>query len=174
LLVSAEIPTTLPLLVKVSEEVDYPLFHEAYRLVAVNLHLMSEKPRFKRAIMQSGQARLIGPKTIEFHEKFYSMCLETLKLDKLTKSERVEELRTMSLDKLVNCPPPESMYQPCVDGVLYKSVPYWDDLADPKNLFDKPDWCESVMFGECKDDVSRIFTLTLIAGYRRPAFRLQS
>jgi hypothetical protein len=42
--------------------------------------------------MQSGQAHLIGPKTIEFHEKMYSMVLETLKLDKSPKSTRVEEL----------------------------------------------------------------------------------
>ena len=103
--------------------------------------------------MQSGQAHLIGPKTIEFHEQMYSMVLETLKLDKMTKSSRVEELRTMPIDKIMAVPPPEVMYQPCADGVLWKEVPYWDKLADPTWTVDKPDFVEAVMFGDCKDDV---------------------
>ena len=114
---------------------------------------MLKEPRFKRAIMQSGQAHLIGPKTIEFHEKMYSMVLETLKLDKMTKTARVEELRTMDLDKIMAVPPPEVMYQPCADGVLWKEVPYWDKLADPKWRVDKPDFPEAIMFGDMKDDV---------------------
>jgi hypothetical protein len=122
--------------------------------VAVNLHLMLKEGRFTRAIMQSGQAHLIGPKTIEFHEKMYSMVLETLKLDKTPKSARVEELRTMPLEKIMAVPPPEVMYQPCADGVLWKEVPYWDKLADPKYMVDKPDWAEAVIFGDCKDDVT--------------------
>jgi hypothetical protein len=115
---------------------------------------MLKQPRFTRAIMQSGQAHLIGPKTVEFHEKMYSMVLKTLKLDTKTKSARVEELRSMPLEKIMAVPPPEVMYQPCADGVLWKVVPYWDDLADPKNMFDKPDFVEAVMFGDCKDDVT--------------------
>jgi hypothetical protein len=115
---------------------------------------MLQEGRFTRAIMQSGQAHLIGPKTIEFHEKMYSMVLETLKLDKSPKSTRVEELRTMPLEKIMAVPPPEVMYQPCADGVLWKEVPYWDKLADPNYKVDKPDWAEAVMFGECKDDVT--------------------
>lgn len=103
--------------------------------------------------MQSGQAHLIEPKTIEFHAKMYSMVLETLKLDKLTKSARVEELRTMPIDVIMAIPPPEVMYRPCADGVLYKEVPYWNDHADPNNMMDKPDYVEAVMFGDCKDDV---------------------
>lgn len=117
--------------------------------------MMLKKPRFTRAIMQSGQARLIGPKTIAFHEKMYNMVLQTLSLDKMTKSDRVEELRTMPLEKIMAVPPPEVMYQPCADGVLWKEVPYWDILADPKNMIDKPDFVEAVMFGECKDDVEK-------------------
>jgi hypothetical protein len=114
--------------------------------------------------MQSGQAHLIGPKTIEFHEKMYSMVLETLKLDKMTKSARVDELRTMPLDKIMAVPPPEVMYQPCADGVLWKEVPYWDKLADPNWMVDKPDFVEAVMFGDCKDDVPRLVQKpTLIA-----------
>jgi carboxylesterase type B len=128
-------------------------FGESVGGCAVNMHMMSDKPRFKRAIMQSGQARLIGPKTMAFHEKMYGMALATLKLDNLTKSARVEQLKTIPLEKIMAVPPPEPMYQPCADGVLYKVVPYWDDLADPKNKFDKPDWVEAVIFGECKDDV---------------------
>jgi len=103
--------------------------------------------------MQSGQAHLIGPKTIEFHEKMYSMVLETLKLDKTTRSARVDQLRTMPLEKIMDVPPPEVMYQPCADGVLWKEVPYWDKLADPTWIVDKPDFVEAVMFGDCKDDV---------------------
>jgi hypothetical protein len=114
---------------------------------------MLKQPRFTRAIMQSGQAHLIGPKTIPFHEKLYSMVLKTLNLENLTKSSRVEELRTMALEKIMAVPPPEVMYQPCADGVLWKEVPYWDKLADPNDLFDKPDFVEAVMFGDCKDDV---------------------
>jgi len=114
--------------------------------------------------MQSGQAHLIGPKTIEFHEKMYSMVLEKLKLDKMTKSARVDELRTMPLDKIMAVPPPEVMYQPCADGVLWKEVPYWDKLADPNWMVDKPDFVEGVMFGDCKDDVPRLVQKpTLIA-----------
>jgi carboxylesterase type B len=122
-------------------------------IVAVNLHLMLKQPRFTRAIMQSGQAHLIGPKTIEFHEKMYLMVLKTLELDKMTKPARVEEMRTMPLEKIMAVPPPEVMYQPCADGVLWKHVPYWDDLADPNNMMDKPEFVEAVMFGDCKDDV---------------------
>jgi carboxylesterase type B len=124
------------------------------RLVAVNLHLMLEKPLFSRAIMQSGQARLIGPKTIAFHEKMYSMVLKTLGMDKLSAATRVEKLKTMPLDKIMAVPPPEVMYQPCADGILYKEVPYWHRLWDPQNKTDKPDWVEAVMFGDCKDDGS--------------------
>jgi len=90
------------------------------------------------------------------------MVLETLSLDKMTKSERVEELRTMPLDKIIAVPPPEVMYQPCADGVLWKEVPYWDILADPKNMIDKPDFVEGVMFGECKDDVKKFYYETLL------------
>ena len=104
--------------------------------------------------MQSGQAHLIGPKTIEFHEKMYAMVLETLNLDKVSKSARAEELRTMPIDKIMAVPPPEVMYQPCADGVLWKEIPYWDKLADPTWMVDKPDFLEAVMFGDCKDDVS--------------------
>ena len=82
--------------------------------------------------MQSGQAHLIGPKTIEFHEKMYSTFLETLKLDKMPKSVRVEELRTMLLNEIMTVAPREVMYQPCLDGVLLKEVPYRDKLADLK------------------------------------------
>lgn len=103
--------------------------------------------------MQSGQAHLIGPKTVEFHEKMYSMVLQYLKLDKTAKSARLEELKAMPLEKIMAVPPPEVMYQPCADGVLWKEVPYWDILADPHNMIDKPDFVEAVMFGDCKDDV---------------------
>lgn len=128
--------------------------------MAVNLHMMLKVPRFTRAIMQSGQAHLIGPKTIEFHEKMYSMVLQYLKLDKTPKSARLEELKTMPLEKIMAVPPPEVMYQPCADGVLWKEVPYWDILADPHNMIDKPDFVEAVMFGECKDDVTSLVTNT--------------
>jgi hypothetical protein len=112
--------------------------------------------------MQSGQAHLIGPKTIEFHEKMYSMVLQYLKLDKTPKSTRLQELKTMPLDKIMAVPPPEVMYQPCADGTLWKEVPYWDVLADPNNMIDKPDFVEAVMFGECKDDVfSNAIDLTI-------------
>jgi len=68
----------------------------------------------------------------------YLMVLETLKLDKETKATRVDQLRTMPLDKIMAVPPPEVMYQPCADGVLYKEVPYWDLLANPNWKTDKP------------------------------------
>jgi len=132
--------------------------------VAVNLHMMLKVPRFTRAIMQSGQAHLIGPKTIEFHEKMYSMVLQHLKLDKTAKSARLEELKTMPLEKIMAVPPPEVMYQPCADGVLWKEVPYWDILADPHNMIDKPDFVEAVMFGECKDDVTSFVRSTNLRG----------
>jgi hypothetical protein len=86
--------------------------------VAVDLHLMLKKPRFTRAIMQSGQAHLIGPKTVAFHEKMYGMVLKTLSLDKLSPAERAKELKSMPLEKIMAVPPPEVMYQRCADGTL--------------------------------------------------------
>jgi len=92
------------------------------------------------------------------------MVLETLKLHKMTKSARVGELRTMPLEKIMAVPPPEVMYQPCADGVLWKEVPYWDKLADPTWMVDKPDFVDAVMFSDCKDDVRNpSFKPTLIA-----------
>jgi len=107
--------------------------------------------------MQSGQAHLIGPKTIKFHEKMYSTFLETLKLDKMPKSVRVEELRTMLLNKIMTVTPREVIYQPCLDGVLLKELPHRDKLADPKNMMEKPEIVEALMFGDCKDDVRLTF-----------------
>jgi len=121
--------------------------------VSVDLMLMLKKPRFTRAISESGQAHLIGPKTIAFHEKEYGMVLKTLGLDRLSPAERVKELKTMPLEKIMAVPPPEPMFQPCADGVLWDQVPYWDILADPKNMINKPDWVEAIMMGACKDDV---------------------
>src|SRR5579862_2365158 len=128
--------------------------------------MMLKKPRFTRAIMQSGQARLIGPKTIAFHEKMYGMVLQTLSLNQMTESDRVEALKNMPLKKIMAVPPPEVMYQPCADGVLWKQVPYWDILADSKNMIDKPDFVEAVMFGDCKDDVRSIVD-RLTTGHNR-------
>ena len=103
--------------------------------------------------MKSGQAHLLGPKPIEFHEKMYSMVLKRFKLDKMTQSARTEKLRTMPLNEIMAVSPAEIMYQPCADGTLYEEVTYLDKLADPKCTIDKPDYVEAVMFGDSKEDV---------------------
>ena len=48
----------------------------------------------------------------------YPMVMETLKLDKMTKTARGKELRTMPLNKIMAFLPPEAMYQPCPDREL--------------------------------------------------------
>lgn len=128
------------------------LAYKANIIVAVSLHFMLNQPRFTRAIMQGRQAPLIYPKTIDFHEKIYATVLEILKLDKLTKLERLNKLRTMRIDKIMAIGPARAMCLPCADGVLWKEG-YWDQLTNPQNMIDKPDFVEAVMFGDCKDNV---------------------
>jgi carboxylesterase type B len=136
---------------------DITLVGESAGAVSTAVHLHSEQPLFKRAMLMSGSTLLMGPAPITAAEGNYQAALEALGLDSLTSQERLRKLVTMDAQQLRQTllehgvAPKVSI--PLVDGGL---CPVGVDFkAVIEGSLDLPGrhWCEGVLLGDCQFDV---------------------
>lgn len=138
---------------------DITLMGESAGAVSTAVHLHSEFPLFKRAILMSGSTLLMGPSPQERAETAYQKAVEALNLESLSPEDRLQKLvsmdgqllRTTLLQHGVG--PQVSI--PLIDGDLCPVGVDSKSVLDGSLNLPGKHWCDSVMLGDCAFDVSR-------------------
>ncbi|KAI5838523.1 Alpha/Beta hydrolase protein [Morchella snyderi] len=115
--------------------------------IAGSLHLYSEVPLFKRAILLSGLAGLLPPRPVDAQEMIYLTTCEKLDFADLPPTQRAERMLNISATQLAKiafqveiCPTSDGEFIPIKEWVRHE------------NFKPLPDWCESLVIGSCKDE----------------------
>lgn len=125
--------------------------------VAGSIHLYSQTPLLKRAILLSGLAGLLPPRPISAQNEIYKDTLEKLGLNKIPDSERVGRflhINAAELGKIAFkveiCPTSDGKIVPTTEWLRYEG------------FGPLPEWCQSIVIGSCKDEVSSLMMLPRI------------
>lgn len=137
---------------------DVTLMGESAGAVSTAVHLHSELPLFKRAMLMSGSTLLKGPSPIAIADGNYQKAISALNLDSLTPQERVKKLVSMDGQQLRSfllqqgVAPRVSM--PLVDGHICPVGIDFEAVMDGSLSLPGRQWCEGVLLGDCAFDVS--------------------
>jgi carboxylesterase type B len=133
------------------------IFGESAGGASCNAHMVSplSKNLFKRAIMESGSITMVSAFPLEAQEGFYQQVLKMFNIEGATAKERVEALRKIPLDQVLEKIPMGFPSRPTVDGHFLDWAPTFQDIED-KNPKLFPEFLDAVMFGCTKDDVPPI------------------
>ena len=103
----------------------------------------------------SGTSLLMKPLPPFVADFGYTTVLKALNLDHLTAAERVKALRSTPVEELLKLPPTAPML-PMIDDDLIPSMVSFDQISTKGSDPALPGkrWCESLMIGDCKFDVS--------------------
>lgn len=133
---------------------DVTLMGESAGAVSTAVHLHSEQPLFKRAMMMSGSTLLMKPVPEFVAETNYQRAIELLELDALSPKERVQKLLEMDGQKLRATllqggvtPLPVIDGEICPVGVTFQNVINGSIDMPARN------WCEGLILGDCAFDV---------------------
>lgn len=133
---------------------DITLMGQSAGAVSTAVHLHSEQPLFRRAVMMSGSTLLMGPVPQAVAEMSYQKSIDLLELGALSPKERVQKLLEMDGQKLRAtllqggfAPLPVIDGDVCPVGVDFKSV-----MDGSINLPGR-NWCEGIFLGDCAFDV---------------------
>lgn len=129
---------------------------ESAGAVSTSVHLHSEQPLFKRAMMMSGSTLLMGPVPETVAEANYQKAVKLLGIDSLSSKDRVrrlvemdgQELRATLLKGGVT-PLPVIDSDICPTGVDFKSV------MDGSLKLSGKEWCSGLVLGDCAFDVCK-------------------
>jgi carboxylesterase type B len=134
------------------------LMGESAGAVSTAVHLHSEQPLFKRAMLMSGSTLLMGPSPIEIANGNYQKASTVLGLDSLTPQERVQKLVSMDGQQLRSTLAQHGVAPlvsiPLVDGDLCPVKIDFKTVMDGSLSLSGRQWCESVLLGDCAFDVS--------------------
>lgn len=137
---------------------DITLIGESAGAVSTAVHLHSEMPLFKRAILMSGSTLLMGPSPQARAEAGYQKAIKALDLESLGPEERVQKLVSMDGQLLRT-----TLFQhgvgpqvsvPLVDGDICPVEVDFKSVIDGSLGLPGKHWCDSVMMGDCAFDVS--------------------
>ena len=135
------------------------LMGESAGAVSTAVHLHSEQPLFKRAMLMSGSTLLMGPSPIAVADGNYQKASKVLGLDSLELQERLQKLVSMDGQQLRS-----TLFQtgvaplvsiPLVDGDLCPVTVDFKSVMDGRLSLPGRQWCDSVMLGDCAFDVSK-------------------
>lgn len=137
---------------------DITLIGESAGAVSTAVHLHSELPLFKRAILMSGSTLLMGPSPQARAETSYQKAVKALDLESLSPEERIQKLvsmdgqllRTTLLQRGVG----SQVSVPLVDGEICPVEVDFESVMNGSLSLPGRQWCESVMMGDCAFDVS--------------------
>lgn len=135
------------------------LMGESAGAVSTAVHLHSEQPLFKRAMLMSGSTLLKGPSPMAIADGNYQKALKVLGLDSLAPLERIQKLVSMDGQQLRatlfenGVAPLVSI--PLVDGDLCPVAIDFKSVMDGSLSLPGRQWCESVLLGDCAFDVSK-------------------
>lgn len=135
------------------------LMGESAGAVSTAVHLHSEQPLFKRAMLMSGSTLLTGPSPMAIANGNYQKATKVLGLDSLAPKERVQNLVSMNGQQLRSTlfengvAPLVSI--PLVDGDLCPVEIDFKTVLDGSLSLPGRQWCESVLLGDCAFDVSK-------------------
>ena len=122
--------------------------------VSTTLQFYSPKSLFYRAAAIGGTSILMRPQPIQFHDALYPAFLGALGIDaSLPVEEKVRLLKAVPEEKWPTVPP-NIPSRPVMDGSFIPEIPSFKGLQDSSHQEGKPSWLDSVLFTDCKDDVS--------------------
>lgn len=151
------------------------LMGESAGAVSTAVHLNSEKPLFKRAMLMSGSTLLMGPSPMGRAEPSYMKAVKALGLDSLSAQERIEKLVRMDGQRLRS-----TLFQsgvapqvsiPLVDGDICPTTVDFKAIIEGTLKITGEEWCESLVLGDCAFDVSDRSDATLYCSTDRGLFR---
>jgi carboxylesterase type B len=140
-------------------------------IASVLYQLHSTEPLFKRCISMSGTPIMLKPLPLQVAEMAYTAIMKEFGLEDASVQERVEKLRTIEPEELVEKTPMSVPLLPLLDGdILPKlsvpTLPSQDGKIVPEGMtFAKlgamdhkslpgMEWCEELMIGDCQHDGS--------------------
>lgn len=116
--------------------------------VAGPLHLYSETPLFKRAILLSGLAGLLPPRPVDVQDLIYHKTCEKLDFSDLPPSQRAGRMLNLPAVELAKiafqveiCPTSDGEFIPTTEWIRHE------------NFKPLPEWCDSLVIGSYKDEV---------------------
>lgn len=99
---------------------------------------------------------MLPPCDEDYHEGVYSRALEILGLESSTPSERIDALRTIPMDEIVNKLVPPLPYKPMVDGDIILSALTYSAASDTESTeLRAKAWLKGLMVGDSQFDVRR-------------------
>ena len=123
--------------------------------VSCTLHLHSEEPLFKRLVSMSGTSLLIKPLPPFIADSGYTTVLKALNFDNLSAADRITALLNTPIEEFLKLPPTAPML-PMIDDDVIPGMLSFNQIStkgsDP--ALPGKGWCESLMIGDCKFDVS--------------------
>jgi hypothetical protein len=126
--------------------------------------LCSEEPYMKRCLSTGGAVLLFKPIPSEVTESAYQTIIKALGLEDKSAEERVNALLTMPADDLWQKIPLGTPLIPSIDGETVPGAPGFTAVQsqseDPSFPMPGRKWCEALMIGESKLDVS-VFPISL-------------
>lgn len=124
-------------------------------LESVTLHLLSEQPLFKRAIVMSGTYFLLRPLERNVQEESYNAAIAALGLEDKTPKERIKALLETPAQELISKLPPSIPFIPAVDEDLIPHTLTFSQTGDrDSKLLRGKNWCKDLMIGDAQVDVS--------------------
>jgi len=142
------------------------LMGESAGAVSTAVHLHSEHPLFKRAMLMSGSTLLKGPAPMAIADGNYQKASKVLGLESLSPQERVQKLVSMDGQQLRSTlfehgvAPLVSI--PLVDGDLCPVEIDFKSVMDGSLSLPGRQWCESILLGDCAFDVSKTSSRVIV------------
>lgn len=130
------------------------LIGESAGAVSTAIHLHSEQPLFKRAMMMSGSTLLMGPVPEAVAEANYQKAVKLLGLDGLSSTERVRRFVEMDGQELR-----ETLLKggvaslPVIDGNICPTAVNFKSVMDGSLELPGREWCNGLLLGDCAFDV---------------------
>lgn len=136
------------------------LMGESAGAVSTAVHLQSEKPLFRRAMLMSGSTLLMGPSPIKLGDAGYHKAIEALGLESLSSQDRIQKLVTMDgqhlRSTLFDSGVAPQVSIPLVDTDICPTSVDFKSVMDGTLKLPGKEWCEGLVLGDCGFDVSTI------------------
>jgi carboxylesterase type B len=92
---------------------------------SLHMHILSGKPLFDRAILMSGSGPTMGPFPLKMIEAGWNKLCQAAEITAGTPEERVEKLRSMSREEIMQKCNPRTTFAPLTDGKFLLCMASW-------------------------------------------------
>jgi carboxylesterase type B len=123
--------------------------------------LQSKEPLFKRCISMSGTPIMLKPLLLEVAEVSYALIMKELGLENASPETRIQKLRTIEPEELVEKIPMGIPLLPVLDGDIVLQPITFAKLAMSAAAVPDPTWCEDLIIGDCQHDGNVFFFMGL-------------